>query len=305
MPDLGVSIDHWIARHTNCCCCTSTNKCHVCACVQAESEVSQLQTQLQDAVIQQEALHHALQDLQSTIAVLRQQIQQQAETQAYASDDRQLSTSQQKGSKAMQASTHASSACGLVQTLQQQVTDLRALSASLQNSQQQQHIAPLASLHSSGARNRSLRDMPGQCINAAGVHEDMIGNTRGVSASYADQKHDCMMSPPVRRSLPSRRLPMSAYASPASQSASHVTDAIKAHRSVRHSAADAATGDKCWCGRPKKLTGSTASTPSRCATDRVVERLGSAKHQHEGCIPSQTSTPSKVANRYKALVTSH
>ena len=270
------------------------------ACVQAESEVAQLQTQLQDAVTQQEALRHALQDLQSTIAVLRQQIQQQAETQAYASDDRQVPSKQQKGSKATQVATHDSPAFGLVQALQQQVTDLRALSACLQDSHRQYHTAPLSSLHSSGAHNRVNRDTPAAYSDTAEAYENIVGSmsARGVLASQTDQKHDCMMLPPSRRSFPSRRLPMSAYASPASQSASHLTDSIKAHRAVRQSSAvDAAPGDKCWCGRPKKVTGSTANTPSRCAADGVVERLGSAHNKHNSCITSHTSSRSTVPDR--------
>ncbi|KAL3140291.1 hypothetical protein ABBQ38_004559 [Trebouxia sp. C0009 RCD-2024] len=249
-------------------------------CAQAQAEVAQLQSQLQDAVSQQEALQEALHDMQSTIAVLREQIQQQAEgSSACDAGTHSQHGHQQRGSTA-QLLSQATPASALVQALQQQVEDLKEISACLNDSQQQQHMkhqpARANSLDSPATHSRACRGMAGNLRGLAGAHTGMMGSPRGWSAAGATLKHDCMMPPPAPRSMPNRRLPMSAYASPASQPASPRNNAIKAHHPPSHSAAESAADDKCWCGRPKKLTGSVVATPLRHGTTRLAARTSPA-----------------------------
>ena len=246
---------------------------------QAQAEVAQLQSQLHDAVAQQEALQQALHDMQSTIAVLRERIQQQAESNtACVAAPHSQQGHQQRGSSATQLLSQATPTSALVQALQQQVQDLKEISAcrsdSQQQQQQQQHMMHqpdrAISLDSPTTQSRACKDTAGTHRGLAGAHASVRGIHRGLSASGASLKHDCMMPPPAPRSMPNRRLPMSAYASPASQPASPRINAIKAHHPV--SAAD----DKCWCGRPKKLTSSAAATPLGHGTAGIAARTSPA-----------------------------
>lgn len=265
-------------------------------CAQAQSEVAQLQSQLQDAVIQQEALQQALHDMQSTIAVLRDQIQQQAMASTHSNAYAQPGTRQRDDSSAMQQLTQVFPASGLVQALQQQVEDLRKLSACLSDSQQQQqHLKH--QLTQSVSLDRTMhhsRDMAGPRGGLAEAHGGMARSPRGLSASGARLKHDCMMPPPGPRSVPNRRLPMSSYASPASHPDPHLTDVIKALHHTRQSTADTTADDKCWCGRPKKLTGSTVnSTPSKRGTAGTIDVVSSIARQQRANI----HTPSRLPDR--------
>lgn len=264
-------------------------------CTQAQAEVAQLQSQLQDAVTQQEALQEALHDMQSTIAVLREQIQQQAEgSSACDAGTHPLHGHQQRGSTA-QVLSQATPASALVQALQQQVEHLKEISACLSDSQQQQqqqqHMkhqpARAISLDSPVTHSRACRDMAGNPRGLAGAHAGMMGSPRGWSASGATLKHECMMPPPAPRSMPSRRLPMSAYASPASQPASPRINAIKAHHPLSQPAAESAADDKCWCGRPKRLMGSVVATPLRYSTTGIAARTSPAIRRG---VPLQTSS---------------
>lgn len=264
-------------------------------CAQAQSEVAQLQSQLQDAVIQQEALQQALHDMQSTIAVLRGQIQQQAmestRTDAYG----QPGTRERDGSSAMQQVTQGLPASGLVQALQQQVEDLRKLSACLSDSQQQQqHLKQ--QLTQSVSLDRTMhhsRGMAGPLGGLAEAHGGTARSPRGLSASGAGLKHDCVMPPPAPRSVPNRRLPMSSYASPTSHPDPHLTDVIKALHPTCQSTADTAADEKCWCGRPKKLMGSTVGTPSKCGTAGMVNGVSSVTRQQRAAV----HTPSRLPDR--------
>ena len=256
--------------------------------LQAQSEVAQLQEQLRAAMTQQEALHKALHDMQATIAVLRDQIQNQADRSAYpeAAQDNGLLHERAVNDVGHMASPSTSE---LVQALQQQVTDLKAISFFLDDCQhQQQPRQPVLRSASLGSQHSGSRN-----------------SARGGSILHGSsaQKHECMMPPPPPRSLPSRRLPMSAYASPIGGTQSHQTDTIKAHHSLRHSASGAAaaagasSSDTCWCGRPKKMNGSVVSTPVR-QFGSGAQGLASQWHgQQEGYLPSSSSTPVKVSDR--------
>ena len=260
-------------------------------CAQAQSEVAQLQSQLQDAATQQEALQQALHDMQSTIAVLREQIQQQAEASAVDADAYLQPGSQQRASSTSQLSSQATHASTLVRALQQQVEDLKDISACLSDSRQQHMKHQPSRSMSLDRSNTHIR----ACKDVAGAHGGMTGSPRGLSET--GQRHDCMMPPPAPRSMPNRRLPMSAYASPASKPASHHTSAIKAHQptrqSVAMSAADTAAGDKCWCGRPKQLAGSTVGTPSNRGIARRTHETSSAVGQQRVTL----HTPSRFPDR--------
>ena len=258
--------------------------------LQAQSEVAQLQEQLLAAVSQQEALHKALHEMQATIAVLRDQIQHQADRSACpeAAQDNGLLYARAGNDVSHMASPSTSE---LVQALQQQVTDLKAISFLLDTCQHQQH-----------PRQPVLRS-----ASLGGQHTGSRSSARGGSILHGSsaQKHECRMPPRPPRSLPSRRLPMSAYASPAGGTQSHQTDAIKAHHSLQQhsaSAAAAAAGpasssDTCWCGRPKMLSGSVVNTPVRqCGYGD--QGLASQWHgQQEGYMPSSTATPVKGSAR--------
>ena len=262
------------------------NNAKVCLlCAQDQSEVAQLQSQLQGAVTQQEALQQALNDMQSTIAVLRDQVQQQAQAGTHDADAYPQPGNHEKGSSnTMQQLSQAAPATALVQALQQQVADLKELSACLSTSQQQRHLkhqlSQSVSLDKPVHHDTARGEIGGPHGGLAEAHGGMARSPRGLSAAGAGLKHDCMMPPPGPRSVPNRRLPMSSYASPASQPDPHLTDVIKAHHPSRQSAAETAAGDKCWCGRPKKLTGLTVNTPSNCGTAREVNGLSSAARQH-------------------------
>ena len=271
-------------------------------CAQAQSEVAQLQSQLQDAVIQQEALQQALHDMQSSIAVLRDQIQQQAVASPHPEAYAQPGTQKRDDSSAMQQLTQVFPASALVQGLQQQVEDLRKLSACLSNSQQQQqqqqHLKH--QLTQAVSLDRAMhhgRDMAGPYGGLAEAHGGMARSPRGLSASGAGLKHDCMMPPPGPRSVPNRRLPMSSYASPASHPDPHLTDVIKALHHTRQSTADATAGDKCWCGRPKRLTGSTVGTPSKRGTAGAINGVSSVARQQRATM----HTPSRLPDRCSLL----
>jgi len=257
--------------------------------LQAQSEVAQLQEQLLAAVTQQEALHKALHEMQATIAVLRDQIQHQADSSACpeAAQDNGLLYERAGNDVGHMASPNTSE---LVQALQQHVTDLKAISLFLDDCQhQQQPRQPVLRSASLGGQHSGSR-------NSARVGSILHGS--------AAQKHECMMPPPPPRSLPSRRLPMSAYASPVGGTQSHQTDAIKAHHSLRHSASLAAaaagaasSNDTCWCGRPKKMSGSVVNTPVQ-QYGSSAQGLASQRHgQQEGYLPSSSSTPVKGSDR--------
>ena len=261
-------------------------------CAQAQSEVAQLQSQLQDAVTQQEALQQALHDMQSIMAVLREQIQQAGTHDADA--DPQFGNQQRGSSNAMQQLGQATSANALVQALQQQVEDLKELSSCLSDSQQQRRLKhQLCQSISLDRSVRHSRDMAGPRDGLAEAHGGMARSPRGLSASGAGLKHDCMMPPPNPRSVPNRRLPMSSYASPASQPDPHLTDVIKAHHPPCQSAAETAAGDKCWCGRPKKLADSTVSTPSNRGTARTASGVNSAAGHHSANVHTPLSIPDR------------
>ena len=266
-------------------------------CTQAQREVAQLQSQLQDAVTQQEALQQALHDMQSTIAVLRHQIQQQAQAGTRDADAHpQPGIRQRGGSSSMQQLSQAAPAGALVLALQQQVADLKELTGCLGDSQQQQHLkhqlSQSVSLDRRMHHGRACGDMAGPCGGSAKALEGRAGSPRGLSASGPGLKHDYMMPSPGPRSVPKRRLPMSSYASPASQP-DHLTDVIKAHHASHQSAAETTAGDKCWCGRPKKLTGPAVSTPSKPGAAGTVDGLSSAAKQH--C--ANLHTPSRFIDR--------
>ena len=282
-------------------CINMHNSAKVCLVfAQAQSEVVQLQSQLQDAVTQQEALQQALNDMQSTIAFLRDQIQQQAQAGTHDADAYPQPGNQERGSSnAMQQLSQSAPTAALVQALQQQVADLKELSACLSDSQQQRHLKhPLSqsvSLEKPGHHGRACGDMAGPRGGLAEAHGGMARSPRGLSTAGAGLKHDCMMAPPGPRSVPNRRLPMSSYASPASQPDPHLTDVIKAHHPSRQSAAETAADDKCWCGRPKKLTGSTVNTPSTfpALTARTVNGVSSAGRQHSTSLHTPSSFPDR------------
>ena len=272
----------------------------VYAYLQAQEEIAQLQSQLQDAVVHQEALQHALHDMQSTTAVLRDQIQRQAET---AADEADCQGVPETSHHPKHNAVHCTPANGLVHVLQQQVRDLKRLSAvladavQLQHEQEQpwqHHAAASAGLLNSSSHSRALKDTY-PCLPQGSP--GMAGGSWGLSASQPALKHDCKMPPPPSRSMLSRRLPMSAYASPASLSPSRLTDAIKAHHHVHQSAAEAPTGDKCWCGRPRKLAGSAVSTPSRHGVGKRVDSSSSASRRHNTVMASHTATPTRAAGR--------
>ncbi len=257
--------------------------------LQAQSEVAQLQEQLLAAVSQQEALHEALHEMQATIAVFRDQIQHQADRNACpeAAQDNGLLYERAGNDVGHMASPSTSE---LVQALQQQVTDLKAISFFLDDCQHQQQ-----------PRQPVLRS-----ASLGGQHSGSRNSARGGSTLHgsAAQKHECMMPPPPPRSLPSRRLPMSAYASPIGGTQSHQTDTIKAHHSLQHSAslaaaaAGASSSDTCWCGRPKKMSGPVVNTPVR-HFGPSARGLASQRHgQQEGYLPSSSSTPVKGSDRY-------
>lgn len=269
-------------------------------CAQAQSEVAQLQSQLQDAVTQQEALQQALHDMQSTTATLRDQIQQQAQAGSHDADAHPQPGNQQRGSSdAKQQLSQTTPASALVQALQQQVEDLKELSACLSDSQQQRQLkhqlCQSVSLDRSVRHSRACGDVAGPRGGLAEACGGMARSARGLSASDAGLKHDCMMPLPGPRSVPNRRLPMSSYASPASQPDPHLTDVIKAHHPPHQSAAETAAGDKCWCGRPKKLTGSTVSTPSNDyhGTAKTANGVSSAAGHHSASV----HTPSRFPDR--------
>lgn len=232
-------------------------------------------------------MQQVLHDMHTTIAVLREQIQQQVEGSGHDSGAHSQHGHQQRGSNTAQLLSQAIPAKALVRALQQQVEDLKEISVCLSDSQQQQqqqrHMkqqsAQVISLDSPVTHSRACRDMARPHEGLAGAHASTTENAKGLSEVRL--KHDCMMPPPALRSMPNRRLPMSAYASPASQPASPRIHAFKgANQPPRHSAAD----DRCWCGRPKKLTGSAVGTPLRhrtAATSPAIER---------GIVPSHTSS---------------
>lgn len=268
-----------------------------CVSSQAQSEVAQLQTQLQAAVSQQEDLHEALHEMQATIAMLRDQIQRQATTSAHAGaaadHDRPHNEATDQGHVASCSNITGE----LVQALQQQVADLKAISSFLDDSQQQQQQQQQNLLAKPVLRSASLgRQYLGSSISPSPGRGSM---SYGASA----QKHECMMPPPPPRSLPSRRLPMSAYASPASGSRPPQTDAIKAHHPLRHSAsasgaaAGAAPGsDKCWCGRPKKASGSGVSTPVRWG-GAIAQEVAHQWDTQQGHVPDSSSNPLRDSGR--------
>ena len=254
-----------------------------CAYMQAQEETAQLQRELESALSQQEALQQALQEMQATIIVLRNQIQYQADcTAAAAASQDSGAVQQQRGGSEEQLPGPTSSTDALVQALQQQVADLRAISSYLDDSQQQQQ-----------QQQQQLADDWGTAAPASVQHVKPGSSVRGGSTHFgsAAQKHECMMPPPPPRSLPtSRRIAMSAYASPASCSHVRPFDAIKAHHRVKQPGA-ASFNDKCWCGRPKKIAGSAQCTPVK-HTILDTQNVAHAWHgQQEGFVPSYSSSP--------------
>lgn len=256
--------------------------------LQAQSEVVQLQEQLLAAVSQQEALHKALHEMQATIAMLRDQIQHQASSTACPEAAQDSSRPYDERARTVVGHMASPSTGELVQALQQQVADLKAISFFLSDYQHQQQ-----------PRQPVLRS-----ASLGGQHSGSRNSARGGSILQGStaQKHECMMPPPPPRSLPSRRLPMSAYASPAGGTQSHQTDAIKAHHCLRHSAFAAAVGtasrsDTCWCGRLKQMSGSAVNTPVRQFASSA-QGLASQWHgQQKGYLPSNSSTPVKGSDR--------
>ena len=261
----------------------------LCLYMQAQEETAQLQKELESALSQQEALQQALQEMQATITVLRNQIQYQADCTAAAAASQDSGTvQQQRDGSEEQLPGPTSSTDALVQALQQQVADLRAISSYLDDSQQQQ----LADDWGTAAPVSVQHVKPGSSVTGGSTH---FGS--------AAQKHECMMPPPPPRSMPtSRRIAMSAYASPASCSHVRPSDAIKAHHRVKQPAAApgamaaaqagaASFNDKCWCGRPKKIAGSAQCTPVK-HTMLDTQNIAHAWHgQQEGFVPSYSSSP--------------
>lgn len=260
---------------------------------QAQSEVAQLHSQLEVAFSQQEALQQALHEMQATIAVLRDQIQHQADATAHASVPHNSDRSDHRAhSEGRAAGLSSNTTSALVQALQQQVAELKSISSFLDDSQhqtqQQQQQPPV--LRAASAAGQGLRQKS----------SPRVGSVQYGSAAQAVPRHECMMPPPPPRSLPSRRLPMSAYASPASHSHLHQTDSIKAHHPVRQSAAVAgavSTSDKCWCGRPKKMSGTALCTPVRHIRSNAGDLASSWGGQQEGFVRSYSSTPVRDSDR--------
>ena len=264
--------------------------------LQAQSDVLHLHSELAAALSQQDALQSALREMQATIAVLQTQIQNEAHAPSAsdASDQHRHHGLHRGGG----ANLDHNSTSDLVQALQQQVDDLKTLSSLLDQHQQQ----PDQSAASCSAQTAS----PAGQQFSQGDHNSVLASDQPVqnpSARQPYQKHDCLMPPPPVRSLPSRRLPMSAYASPVSSPQAQQSAVIKAHHPIQQAAASSAAGaaaspgadDRCWCGRPKMTSKSVMNTPMRSSI-AIAQQLCSLQKQDKAACTSATTSTVVAAN---------
>ena len=255
--------------------------------LQAQSDVIHLHSELAAALSQQDALQSALQELQATIAVLQTQIQHEASA-ASASDDthHRLQPGMHRQRDATLDNDRTSD---LVKARQQQVADLKTLSSLLDHQQQPDQD-------------------PATCSAQAAAQQSSTGTSRGqtpdqpvqyASARQPYQKHDCLMPPPPVRSLPSRRLPMSAYASPVSSPQVQQSGTIRAHHPAQQAAAlpGASPGadDRCWCGRTKMTSKSVMNTPVRSSI-AIAQQLHSLQKQGKAANPLAFASTSGASN---------
>lgn len=211
----------------------------------SHSNCEHLQEELQSSVSSQQALRQTVQELQTALAVVKDQTSPRHTTYMLApnhehSMHRQTprQVDQQPVSVLHGNVSEVSPSGGVVAALQQQVLELRAISAHLEQYQQHQALTPTEERQS--ASTRDTANLHG-CVDRTNTSQ-----RPGFRHSCSSAQHS-----PLPQHEP---LSQSVCQSPAS--CSHVHQSIRAHHGMQHS-----TEDKCWCGRPKRGPTSILSTP--------------------------------------------
>lgn len=207
-------------------------------CMHAKAECAQLKRELQAAVQHQEALQEVIQELQATLAtVTDHHCQCSAHTACTAHAD-------SRGGCPTGESPHTT-ACvseaspSTVAALQQQVLELRAISAHLDQCQQQAQLREQRK-----PINRQQLDRDTACMQ-----EGYVDRTCSIHQHHETPvRHSC--KPFQAHKLLSRSV------CPSPASCSYVHDTIRAHHGLQHS-----SDSTCWCGRPKRGDTSALSTP--------------------------------------------
>lgn len=221
-------------------------------CTQAKADCAQLERELHAAMHNQKALQLIVQELQATLATVKGQTQHSPSQSFTAHSVDAVSTSEHMHRQAQhrpsttQYDTATEVSPSVVAALQQQVLELRAISAHLDQCQQQAGSQRLGTPH-------STRQQSGQ--EAALLqygHADRTSTVHGQQDTPLSHICKPLRAGPLRQPGPHQ----SSCISPAS--CSHVHETIRAHNGMQHS-----TDDKCWCGRPKRGTASVFSTPLR------------------------------------------
>lgn len=219
-------------------------------CTQAKAECAHLERELHSAVQSQEALQQVVQELQATLETVKHQAHDlpspshtahTVEAGTHGSTHKQ--THQTLSTSANDSAAEADPS--VVAALQQQVLELRAISAHLEHCQQQAQLQELEQPH--GSRQQSGRA-------AACLQQSCIDRTCSAHHQHLHMplRHSCKAA--QAHTLPSQS--QSVCQSPAS--CSYVHDTIRAHHGMQH-----CSDDKCWCGRPKRGNMPVLSTPMR------------------------------------------
>ena len=233
-------------------------------CIQAKSDCAQLEAELQSAVSHQEALQRIVQELQAALETVKDQTQCSPSPSYTAHTVEAGSMHGAMHTQQVQAQTPSSSAYdsaaeaspSVIAALQQQVLELRAISAHLDQCEQQAHSQRLDLSHSN--RQQARQSTPP-------LQQGFVDRTSSLHQhQHMSFRHSCR---PLHGQAPRQGIPsQSASQSPASCSQVHET--IRAHHGLQHS-----TDHKCWCGRPKRGGASVLSTPVRQGLSDAVHAV--------------------------------
>lgn len=235
-------------------------------CIQAKSDCAQLKAELQSAVRHQEALQRIVRELQAALETVKDQTQRSPSPSYTAHTVEAGSMHGAMHTQQMQAQRPSSSAYdsaaeaspSVIAALQQQVLELRAISAHFDQYEQQAQSQRLDLSHSS-------RQQAGQ--STPPLQQGFVDRTSSLHQhqhQHLSFRHSCrsLHGQAPRQGSPSQ----SACQSPASCSQVHET--IRAHHGLQHS-----TDHKCWCGRPKRGGASVLSTPVRQGLSDAVHAV--------------------------------
>ena len=207
--------------------------------LQAQANCAQLQDELHSSVHSHEALLQTVQELQVALAIVKQQTSPchtSHTLRANNHDSTQRHTprhSQHRPeSTSYGSASEVSPSGGVVAALQQQVLELRAISAHLDQCHQQAERQGL--LLTQGRTSGSVQG--GECLQQGCIDRTRMSQSQpfrhSCSEHHSHLSQHSVLSPSVCQS-------------PAS--CSHVHESIRAHHGMQHS-----TDDQCWCGRPKR-----------------------------------------------------